>query len=247
MTSSTSLPMFASLKQEPDWIRCFGELMILQLPDDMGEPTPTKHYGYAYLMQFLDGNRIDLTLYPAAKLDKLEEDSLSIILLDKDGIIPPFPPSNDSGYLPRPPTPKQFADCCNEFWWVSPYVAKGLWRDEIIYAKCMFDDVVREELIRMLIWYIGVKTQFRKNPGKLGKYFEKFLEPELWELLLKTYAGAGYEDTWDALLVTGDLFRITAISVAEQFGFEYPYGDDQRVSAHLNHVRFLPKNAKEMY
>jgi aminoglycoside 6-adenylyltransferase len=237
----------ASLKQEPDWIRCFGELMILQLPDDMGEPTLTKHYDYAYLMQFLDGNRIDLTLYPAAKLDKLEEDSLSIILLDKDGIIPPFPPSNDSGYLPRPPTPKQFAECCNEFWWVSTYVAKGLWRDEIIYAKCMFDDVVREELIRMLIWYIGLKTQFRKNPGKLGKYFEKFLEPELWELLLKTYAGAGYEDTWDALLVIGDLFRITAISVAEQFGFEYPFGDDQRVSTHLNHVRFLPKNAKEMY
>jgi aminoglycoside 6-adenylyltransferase len=198
-------------------------------------------------MQFLDGNRIDLTLYPAAKLDKLEEDSLSLILLDKDGIIPPFPPSNDSGYLPRPPTPKQFADCCNEFWWVSLYVAKGLWRDEILYAKCMFDGVVREELIRMLIWYIGVKTQFQKNPGKLGKYFEKFLEPELWELLLKTYAGAGYEDTWDALLVIGDLFRFTAISVAEQFGFEYPFGDDQRVSAHLNHVRYLPKNAKEMY
>ena len=99
----------------------------------------------------------------------------------------------------------------------------------------------------MLIWYIGVKTQFRKNPGKLGKYFEKFLEPELWELLLKTYAGAGYEDTWDALLATGDLFRITAISVAEQFGFEYPFGDDQRVSAHLQHVRSLPKDAQNMY
>ncbi len=57
----------ASLKQDPDWIRCFGELMILQLPDDMGDPPPTKRFGYAYLMQFLDGNRIDLTLYPASQ------------------------------------------------------------------------------------------------------------------------------------------------------------------------------------
>jgi aminoglycoside 6-adenylyltransferase len=237
----------ASVKSDPDWIKCFGELMILQLPDDMGEPTPTKDYGYAYLMQFSDGNRIDLTLYPVDKMDQLEEDSLSILLLDKDGIIPPFPPSNDRGYLPKPPTTKQFADCCNEFWWVSPYAAKGLWREEITYAKYIFDLYVREQLIKMLAWYIGMKTQFSKCPGKLGKYFEKYLEPELWDLLMKTYAGPGYEDTWDALLATGELFRITATAVAEHFGFEYPSGDDQRVSAHLRHVRFLPKDAQEMY
>ena len=237
----------ASMKRNPDWIECFGELMILQLPDDMGESTPTKHYGYAYLMQFSDGNRIDLTLYPIDHLDQLEEDSLSILLLDKDGIIPPFPSSNDSGYLPKPPTTKQFADCCNEFWWVSPYAAKGLWREEITYAKYIFDLYVRKQLMKMLVWYIGMKTQFSKCPGKLGKYFEKYLETELWDLLMKTYAGPGYEETWDALLAMGDLFRITAKAVAEHFGFEYPSGDDQRVSAHLRHVRFLPKDAQEMY
>jgi aminoglycoside 6-adenylyltransferase len=49
------------------------------------------------------------------------------------------------------------------------------------------------------------------------------------------------------LLATGDLFRRVAIPVAEHFGFEYPYGDDERVSAHLDHVRSLPEDAKEMY
>jgi aminoglycoside 6-adenylyltransferase len=43
----------------------------------------------------------------------------------------------------------------------------------------------------------------------------------------------------------GNLFRITAIRVAEYFSFHYPHSDDQNVSAHLQYVRSLPKDAKE--
>jgi aminoglycoside 6-adenylyltransferase len=240
----TDVPSF---KQDPGWIKPFGELMILQLPDDMTDPPPLEQNGYTYLMQFSDGNRIDLNLYPIAKIDELEEDSLSILLLDKDGIVPAFAPSNESDYLPKPPTSKQFADCCNEFWWVSPYVAKGLWRQEIVYTKSMLDQYVREQLMNMLVWYIGMKTEFQKNPGKEGKYFKQILEPELWDLLLNTYASANYEQTWEALETMCRLFRITATAVADHFGFEYPIGYDERVSAHLQHVRSLPKDAKEMY
>ena len=237
----------ASFKDDPDWIDRFGERMILQLPDEMEDPPPGPDDSFAYLMQFMDGNRIDLTLYPLAKLDKMGKDSLSLLLLDKDGIIEPFPPSNDSDYLPKPPTAKAFADYCNEFWWVCPYVAKGLWREEITYAKYMLDHYVRDQLMNMLTWYVGVKTGFSKSPGKLGKYLDQYLEPELWELLLKTYSDASSENTWDALETMCHLFRRTAIPVAEHFGYEYPVGDDERVSEHLSHVRFLPGDAETMY
>lgn len=236
-----------SFKNDPDWIDCFGERMILQLPDDMDDPPPTGGDHYAYLMQFSDGNRIDLGIFPAAKLNELEKDSLSALLLDKDGIVGPLPPADESSYLPKPPTAKQFADCCNEFWWVSPYVAKGLWREEITYAKVTLDRFVRDQLMKMLTWYIGVKTEFSINPGKFGKYYQKYLEPELWEMLLKTYADASYESNWEALFAAGELFRKIALQVADHFGYEYPTGDDERVSAHLRHVRSLPKDAKEIY
>ena len=49
-----------------EWIKRFGEMMILQLPDDMGDPLPEDRQGYAYLMQFADGNRIDLTVQTLA-------------------------------------------------------------------------------------------------------------------------------------------------------------------------------------
>jgi aminoglycoside 6-adenylyltransferase len=198
-------------------------------------------------MQFADGNRIDLSLLPVSKLDKLEEDSLTLTLLDKGGVLPHFPPPNDSGYLPKPPTAKAFFDCTNEFWWVSPYVAKGLWRHEIVYAKHMLDLYVREQLMKMLDWYVGMRTDFQKSPGKMGKYLQKYLEPELWEHLMQTYSDADYEHTWQALFTMGELYRKIAIPVAQHFGFDYPYGDDERVSAHLRHVHELPRDAKEMY
>ena len=237
----------SSFKRDPTWVKQFGELMIMQLPDSMLDPPPSDEDSFAYLMQFTDGNRVDLTLYPIAKLDALGEDSLSILLLDKDGIIKPLAPPTDSDYLPKPPTSKAYADCCNEFWWCCPYVVKGLWREEITYAKYMLDQAVREQLMKMLTWHIGVKTQFSRNPGKFGIYFKQHLEPDVWDMLQKTYADASYDHTWEALYTMCNLFRSVALSVAEYFGFDYPHHDDERVYAHLKHVRLLPKNAKEMY
>ena len=236
----------ASFKRDPDWIQCFGEMLILQLPDDMLDPPPSDSDSYAYLMQFADGSRIDLTLYPIAKLGELWRDSLSVLLLDKDGIIALFPPANESDYLPQPPTAKVFSDCCNEFWWVCVYVAKGLWREEILYARYMLDQVAREQLMKMLAWQIGVQTRFARNPGKFGKYYQRYLTPVRWELLQQTFADASYERTWEALFAMGRLFRVTALEVAAHFGFAYPQGNDARVSAYLEKIRLMPREAEEI-
>ena len=237
----------AAFKHNYEWIKRFGEIMIMQMPEDMQDPPPMDDSGFAYLMQFTDGNRIDLGIYPLVKLIELGKDSLSLLLLDKDGINDSFAPASESDYLPKPPTAKAFSDCCNEFWWVCPYVAKGLWREEILYAKYMCDQIVREQLMKMLTWHIGVKTQFSRNVGKQGKYFQRYLEPELWDMLQQTYADASYDHTWEALFTMCYLFRKVAVPLAEHFGFNYPHGDDKRVCAHLEHVRFLPRNAKEIY
>ena len=38
----------------------FGEIMIMQIPEDKDDPPPASDGHYGYLMQFTDGNRIDL-------------------------------------------------------------------------------------------------------------------------------------------------------------------------------------------
>lgn len=229
------------------WPHRFGEIMIMQLPEAMIDPPPMNDGHFAYLMQFMDGNRIDLTLFPLALLANFRPESLSRMLLDKDGLFPNLPPAADSDYRPTPPTAKAFADCCNEFWWVATYVAKGLWRTELPYAKALLDGAMRDQLLKMLTWHVGVKTDFQQGPGKFGKALQRLLEPELWTLVEQTYADSDEASNWAALLTMCDLFRQTAVPLAAQFGLPYPHDDDQRVSAHLRHVRDLPKTATSMY
>ena len=236
----------ASFREDPGWIDRFGERMIMELPEAMDDPPPANNGGFTYLMQFTDGNRIDLGLVPLTGLHQFVGDSLSVLLLDKDGIVEPFAPPSDRDYLPKPPTAKAFADCCTEFWWLGPYVAKGLWRQEFVYARTILDGLRREQLTRMLVWYVGVNTGFQRSPGKFGKYLQGCLEPELWAILQGTYADADYGHTWTALHTMGDLFRLAAARVAAAFGYLYPSGDDERVSAYLRHVQRLPRSATEI-
>jgi len=230
-----------------EWVRRFGEIMILQLPDAMQEPPPTHYDSFAYLAQFMDGNRIDLTIYPVARLGEMARDSQSILLLDKDGCVEPFGPPSDGDYLPQPPSERAFVFCCNEFWWVSTYVAKGLWRDELPYARQHLEEVLRQQLHKMLVWRFGVQTDFAVSPGKLGKYLQRQLEPALWEQWLQSCAGGSVEAHWAALEAICSLFRSVALDVAAHFSYAYPLADDERVSAYLRQVRSLSPAATAIY
>src|SRR5690242_11957921 len=70
----------ASFTDGAAWISRFGELMILQTPEAMGDPPPSGDGRFAYLMQFADGNRIDITLFPVARLREFKRESLSLLL-----------------------------------------------------------------------------------------------------------------------------------------------------------------------
>ena len=236
-----------SFTGDHSWIDRFGKRLMLQMPETMLDPPPMNNGMFIYLMQFDDGNRMDLVLIPLDKLPEFEPGSLSILLLDKDNLFPPFASSNDSDYLPKAPNEKAFADCCNEFWWVSTNVAKGLWREELSYAKTMLDLFVRDQLMKMLEWHVGVQTNFTRSPGKFGKYLKQTLAPELWHLFERTYADASYDATWDSLEAMCDLFRTTSKQLATHFGFVYPSEDDQNVTQYLKHVRELPKDASAIY
>jgi aminoglycoside 6-adenylyltransferase len=229
------------------WIDVFGERIIMQMPDTHTLFPSEPSESFAYLMQFTDGNRIDLTLRPMKNKDAyVLEDKLTIILLDKDRSLPQIQPPTDEEYWVKRPTPGHFADCCNEFWWVSTYVAKGLWRREMLYAQEHLNHYVRPMLIRMLEWQIGFETDFSVSAGKCGKYLDRYLSPSCWRELLATYAGGSYEDVWRALFAMGRLFRHSAHDVARRLDAKYPAGDDRRVTAFLRRIERLAPDAEEI-
>ncbi|MGH0541604.1 aminoglycoside 6-adenylyltransferase [Bacillus cereus] len=237
-----------SFTSNHNWIHRFGELMIVQMPEEMSLLPADEDGKFPYLMQFMDGNRIDLTLVPVDLIDTfVGQDSLSKLLLDKDDCMDEFPPASDRDYLIKKPTEKEFLDCCNEFWWCSTNIAKGLWREELSYAKGMLDGPVRDMFIVMLEWHIGMKTDFTVNAGKFGKHFEQYIEKDMWEQFKRTYSNAEYENIWESFFVMGDMFRKVANEFANTYEYQYPQDDDDKVSSYLKYVRKLPKDSKVIY
>ncbi len=212
----------------------FGDIMILQLPDEMAEPRfATRRY--AYLMQFIDGNRIDLTFRPVVESQAILEDSLSVVLLDKDRRFH-LPPPTLLSYLPRQPTGKQFADCCNEYWWLNPYVAKGLYRKQLTYSKSVLDGLMRRQLMDMLTWYVGVRTNFQVSVGYLGKNIGSYVSGDLWQLLECTYSDAHPRNIWRSLFAMNDLFRRVAQPTAGALELPYPDREDAAVSLFVESI-----------
>ncbi len=236
--------------KDKSWLKLFGEVVVMQEPDNnvlFHDESADFKVRYAYLMQFMDGNRIDLSLKNMeSSIKECREEKLTIVLLDKDGLLPEINPPSDEDYHVKKPSGIQFDHCCNEFWWVSPYIAKGLWRRELLYALDHLNLYARPMLLLMLSWQAGIPTEFTVSVGKCGKYLDQYLPEELWGKLLKTYPAAEPEQIWDALLTMGELFRETAVQVAAAMGFEYDYGQDQKTMDYLRDIRTLPGDAKEI-
>ncbi|MFB7156377.1 aminoglycoside 6-adenylyltransferase [Lysinibacillus sp. NPDC056232] len=217
----------------PNWVNVFGKRIIMQTPEDMAMFPPELGGRFTYLMLFEDGNRIDLMLIPSEEKDiYCSEDRLTVILLDKDGNMPKLSEPTDKDYWVKKPSAEFFADCCNEFWWVSTYVAKGLWRQEILYAYDHLNSV-REMLLIMLDWKVGIETNFSLSVGKNSKYLKSYLDNEIWERLMKTYPNGDYEQVWNSLFETIDLFEQVAIEVASILEYQYPFEDANKVKQYL--------------
>ena len=87
-----------------------------------------------YLMLFEDGNRIDLTLCPKEHMQEwVDSEAGFTVLEDKKGIFETYSPSPERFWI-HPASETDFEKSCNEFWRVSAYVVKGIYRKQVIYA-----------------------------------------------------------------------------------------------------------------
>lgn len=232
------------------WLDEFGERLIMQEPDSMNlspngtSSWPKNQQRYAFLMQFFDGNRIDLTLINYEHYHSMHKDSLSKVLLDKDNLFPGLPTPSEKDYLPIKPKQIDFSNCVNEFFWVSTYVAKGLLRDEIIYAKSVLEQNVRPMLQRLLIWKAAIDTGWSKNMGAHGKYLHKYLDSSLYLCFEKTYCDASKDSNWTALLSMTSLFNQVACEIKRYFNFQYDESESQAVIQYLKTLRANSKEGK---
>lgn len=239
--------MWVFLKDH-SWVNDFGERILMQMPDQMiimsGEE---KRHCFAYLMLFTDGNRIDLTLTPITFLEEsLKREESRKILLDKDNRLDTNQKVTMDPFLISRPGQKEFCDCSNEFWWVSTYIAKALWREELTLAKQLMEGPVRDMLMKLVGWHIGVRTEFTVSSGKGGKYIQEYVESGIWDKLVLTYPDGQYENIWKALFDMGDLFDELTIEVGKALDFDLP-DDASKVRPYLHRIHKLPEDCKKLY
>ena len=213
--------------KDEEWLDIFGKRIFMQKPEGMTLYEPQLGNWFSYLMLLEDGNRIDLKIVPVEEIDLyLYSESLIKILLDKDNMVGEIPMPSNETYLIKLPTPQHFEDCCNEFWWVSTYVAKGLCRKEFLYATDYLNQTLRTELYRMISWNVGIETDFSESIGKSQRFLEQRVSKELWDRIIETYKMHSYDDLWQTLYLIQDLFREVSKEVAEKLEFPYPEYDE---------------------
>jgi aminoglycoside 6-adenylyltransferase len=232
------------------WLEAFG--VVLALYQDPLE----LYYGFqksAYVTQYEDSLKIDFTLWPVEILQRVvaapqlpdELDAGYQVLLDKDHLTDGLKPPTYAAYIPRPPTATEYREAIEEFCLDATYVAKFLWRDDLVAAKHILDHSMKQQYLRpVLEWRFEIDHQWSVKPGPYGRRLKQWLRPDLWTELESTYTGAELAANWDALFKTMALFRKVANEVGERLGYVYPHDLHRRVVAYLEKVKNLERKAE---
>jgi len=237
------------LAQDDAWQLDYGRPMVRWGDEGARYGWPTFFRGVVYE----DGVKIDYSLWPLALVDEVSArealpDVLDVgyrVLLDKDGRTSGWPPPTYRAHVPPRPTEGEYRALVEELWWSATYMAKSLWRGELVFAKfCLEYDMKLVALRRLLEWRLEIDHDWSVRPGVWGRGLERRLPPDTWSALASTYVGADLEANWAALLRTTALGRQVASEVAAALGYTYPQDVDDEVSAYVNSIRRWQRDAR---
>ena len=201
-----------NLTRDISWLDQFGKRIIVQ--------EVTLGHRRLYLMLFEDGNRIDLTLCPKEHMQEwVDSEAGFTVLKDEKGLFEAYLP-NPKLYWTAPPSEEEFTASCNEFWWVSAYVVKGIFRKQIIYATDHLYGICQQELLKILAWKVardrGV-VDIGKNYKYLFNYFPAEKEKEFSNLL----DFSSLDKITQSLFSMMQLFHHEAQNLAQKMSFDY--------------------------
>ena len=173
-----------------------------------------------YLMLFEDGNRIDLTLCPKEYIKEwVESEADFTVLEDPKGLFVPHSPSPQR-YWTSPASPIDFEKACNEFWWVSAYVVKGICRKQLFYATDHLYGICQQELLKVLAWQV-VSDRGKVDIGKNYKYLFNYLPAEKEKQFSNLLDFSSLDEIPQSLFATMELFHREAQRLAQKLGFDY--------------------------
>jgi aminoglycoside 6-adenylyltransferase len=241
----------APFVESDDWIETIGMGPVMALWHWPNEWDEEKGSGRRWMrmVYFGDGTKMDISL---CFLDILREfsrpgalpDGYDIgyrVLVDKDGVTGTLTPPTYRAFILKPPTSEHYASRVETFWMESTYVAKFLWREDIVAAKWMLNGLIDRNLRQMLEWCVAAGRNWTWKPGAIGRGLDKALDPDTRREMIECYAGGEIDDLWQSLSHTTALYGKAAVSVADCLGYSYPHDLDERVTSLHRTVKSLDR------
>ena len=205
------------------WLNRFGNRLI--------EQHNLLGHRYLYLMLFEDGNRIDLTLCPKEHIQEwVDSEAGFSVLKDDKGLFEAYLP-NPKRYWTVLPSEEEFAASCNEFWWVSTYVVKGIRRNQLIYATDHLYGICQQELLKVLAWQV-VSARGTVDIGKNYKYLFQYLPAEQEKEFSNLLDLSSLEKVTQSLFSTMKLFNCEAQKLAKKMGFAYNHIEAKKMTVY---------------
>ena len=203
---------FDNLTSDLSWLDYFGKRII--------EQEVVLDHRRLYLMLFEDGNRIDLTLCPKDHIQEwVDSEAGFTVLEDPEHLFEPYS-QNLERYWTSPATETNFVKSCNEFWWVSAYVVKGICRNQLIYATDHLYGICQQEFLKILAWQVA-SDRGKVDIGKNYKYLFNYLPAEKEKEFSSLLDFASLDKIIQSLLATMQLFHREAQKLAQKLGFDY--------------------------
>ena len=200
------------LSSDFSWLDQFGERII--------EQEVTLGHRRLFLMLFEDGNRIDLTLCPKAHIQEwVDSEADFTVLVDDKGLFESYSSSPERFWI-HPASETDFKKACNEFWWVSAYVVKGICRKQIIYATDHLYGICQQELLKVLAWQVA-SDRGTVVIGKNYKYLFNYLPAETEKYFSNLLDFSSLDKIIQSLLATMQLFHQEAQCLTKKMGFDY--------------------------
>ena len=194
------------------WLDQFGKRII--------EQEVALEHRRLYLMLFEDGNRIDLTLCSKVHIKEwVESEADFMVIEDPKGLFVPHSPTPQR-YWTSPASAIEFEKVCNEFWWVSSYVVKGICRNQVIYATDHLYGICQQELLTVLAWQVA-SDRGRVDIGKNYKYLFNYLPAEKEMEFSNLIDFSSIDKITQSLFATMQLLHREAQSLAQKMGFDY--------------------------
>ena len=172
------------------------------------------------LMLFEDGNRIDLTLCHKEHMKEwVASEADYTVLVDEKGLFESYSPSPQRFWI-HPASETDFEKSCNEFWWVSAYVVKGICRKQVIYSTDHLYGICQQELLKVLAWQVA-SDRGAVDIGKNYKYLFNYLPIEKEKEFSALLDFSSLDKITQSLLATMEFFHQEAQYLAQKMGFKY--------------------------